>query len=173
MAGVTEMAEAIRQGDIPGVQLRRRRAIPLAIEEAWTWLAEPEKLARWLGEEAATDGRILHLTAEGRRESAETLEKLPPRVWILAFARKGAGWSHAATRLSLRLHRALGGTEVDIFHEGFHRLPPALCLPVWEDYRRRWEDALRRLSDAVEGKAEPEAPEPPPEETSLPDPQET
>lgn len=152
------------------MQLRRRREIPLALEETWTWLVEPAKLGCWLAATAETDGATLALSSEDRQERGETLERTAPRAWILAFHREAPGWSPAATRLSLRLHRALGGTtEVDVFHEGFHRLPPALCLPVWEDYRRRWEDALRRLSDAVEGKAELEAPEPAPEEAALPD----
>lgn len=127
----------------------------MPLEEAWEWLAEPERLGRWMAEEAEFDGKVLLLSSVGRCERGEILEKAAPRTWVLDFHRQG--WPPGATLLSLRLHRALGGTEVDLFHEGFHRLPPGLCLPVWEEYRRRWEEALRRLCAVVEEKGGTEA----------------
>ena len=51
----TGTMEAIREGDIPGVQLRRRQALALSREEAWRWLVEPEKLALWLADEAEVE----------------------------------------------------------------------------------------------------------------------
>jgi uncharacterized protein YndB with AHSA1/START domain len=142
--------EAIRKGDVPGVQLRRRREVTLPIEEAWEWLAQPARLRRWLADEAALEeGGVLSLArARAGSERGRTLEIAAPRLWSLSFEAIEAGWG-APTRLTFRLHRALDGTEVDVFHEGFHRLPPALCLPVWEAYRRRWEEALERLAGAV------------------------
>src|SRR5262249_24162389 len=47
--------EAIREGDIPGAQLRRRQRLPVAREEAWRWLVEPAKLVRWLADEAEVE----------------------------------------------------------------------------------------------------------------------
>jgi uncharacterized protein YndB with AHSA1/START domain len=142
------MPEAIRQGDVPGVQLRRRREVALPLEELWPWLVEPERLARWLADEIAVDGAALRLASPGRRaERAEMLEQEPPRLLRFTFERDGWG---ASTRLTLRLHRVLAGAEVDLFHEGFHRLPPALSLPLWEEHRKRWESALDRLAAAAE-----------------------
>ena len=42
--------EAIRQGDIPGVQLRRRRLLPVSVDEAWRWVTEADRLERWLAD---------------------------------------------------------------------------------------------------------------------------
>lgn len=154
------MPEMIRQGDIPGVQLRRRQDLPLAPEEAWRWLVEPEKLARWLAREARVvegPGGSLELTGTGEpgeadpgawRESGRTVELAPPKLWVMAFERLGAGWP-AATRLTLRLHRAPGGCQVDILQDGFQRLPLSAGLTIWESYRLRWKDALARLAQAA------------------------
>ena len=46
------MTEAIRQGDIPGVQLRRRQVLGVSADEAWRWLSEPDRLALWLADRA-------------------------------------------------------------------------------------------------------------------------
>ena len=145
------MAEAIRQGDIPGVQLRRRQGLAVPAEEAWRWLSEPDRLARWLATQAeVADGEIL-LTGEGFRERGRTIEIVPPKLWVLAFERLDSGWT-AATRLTLRVH-ALGtgggGSEVDVLQDGFQRLPLSTCLTIWETYRHRWRDALSKLAEVA------------------------
>lgn len=154
------MVEGIREGDIPGVQLRRRQGLSLRPEEAWGWLVEPAKLARWLAEEAEAEAgpeaTLLLRGTEPRvdppaapwRERGRTLEIDPPRLWVLAFERLDAGWP-AATRLTLRLHPAAGGCEVDVLQQGFQRLPLSVGLTVWESYRTRWRVALERLARAV------------------------
>lgn len=150
------MAEAIREGDIPGVQLRRRQALALPPEEAWRWLTEPAFLARWLADEAEVERGpkgSLALVGAGRegvvwRERGTTLEYSPPRRWVLAFERLGAGWN-AATRLALAVHAHTGGAELDVLQDGFQRLPLSLCLTVWEAYRARWRAALARLAEAA------------------------
>lgn len=154
------MVEAIREGDIPGVQLRRRQGLALSPEEAWRWLVEPEKLALWLAEEAEVEGGptlLLRGTAPRVdppvapwRERGRTLEIDPPRVWVLAFERLDAGWP-ATTRLTLRLHPAPGGCEVDVLQQGFQRLPLSIGLTVWESYRTRWRSALARLAREAGG----------------------
>jgi uncharacterized protein YndB with AHSA1/START domain len=121
--------EAIRQGDIPGVQLRRRQALPRAAEEVWEWVADPERLARWC-EPAAGERRRL-------------LESDPPRRCQLAW--EEPGWP-APTRVVLELHPTAGGCELDVLHRGFERLPLSTCLTVWEAYRRRWRAALEALA---------------------------
>ncbi len=151
------MTEAIRQGDIPGVQLRCRQSLDLSPDEAWRWLAEPALLARWLADEAAVEpgpGGSLALASAGEgagapyRERGTTIELLPPRRWVLAFERLDAGWG-ASTRLALELHPREGGTELDVLQSGFQRLPLSLCLTAWERYRSRWRAALRRLAAAA------------------------
>lgn len=146
------MTEAIREGDIPGVQLRRRQALALPPEEAWRWLVEPALLARWLADEAEVELGVrggLRLAGQdggaARRERGTTVEYAPPRLWVLAFERLDAGWG-AATRLALAVHPHAEGAEVDVLQEGFQRLPMSLCLTAWERYRRRWREALERLA---------------------------
>jgi uncharacterized protein YndB with AHSA1/START domain len=153
------MPEAIRQGDIPGVQLRRRQSLAWTPEEAWRWLVEPAKLVLWLAEEAEVDsgpagGFLLTGRSDGgelRRERGRTLEIVPASRWVLAFERLDAGWP-AATRLELCLHPAevggSGGCELDVLQQGFQRLPLSVCLTVWEGYRLRWRTALARLADS-------------------------
>ena len=145
------MAEAIRQGDIPGVQLRRRQALAVSAEEAWRWLSEPDRLVLWLAGQAEVAEGELTLTGEGYRERGRTIEIVPPKLWVLAFERLDSGWT-SATRLALHVH-PLGtggvGSEVDILQDGFQRLPLSACLTIWETYRRRWRDALGRLAEAV------------------------
>jgi uncharacterized protein YndB with AHSA1/START domain len=142
------MAEAIRQGDIPGVQLRRRQALAVSADEAWRWLSEPDRLAQWLaGQAEVTEGELL-LTGEDFRERGRTLEIVPPRLWVLAFERLDSGWT-SATRLALHVHPLPAGSEVDVLQDGFQRLPLSTCLTVWETYRRRWRDALSKLAEVA------------------------
>jgi len=144
------MTEAIREGDIPGVQLRRRQVLALSPEEAWRWLVEPALLARWLADEAEVEPGTrggLRLTGGEGRERGTTVEYAPPFRWVLAFERLDAGWT-AATRLSLAINPHAEGAELDVLQGGFQRLPLSLCLPAWESYRRRWREALERLAAA-------------------------
>ena len=152
--------EAIREGDIPGVQLRRRQGLAPLREEAWRWLAEPGRLALWLAEEAELEGglggTLLLRGSQPRvdpppgpwRERGRTLEIVPPEVWVLSFERLDAGWP-APTRLILRLHEVRGGSEIDVLQGGFQRLPLSIGLTVWESYRTRWRTALARLAEVA------------------------
>lgn len=142
------MTEAIRQGDIPGVQLRRRQALAISSEEAWRWLSEPDRLALWLARSAEVAEGEIHLTGEGFRERGRTIEIVPPQLWVLAFERLDSGWT-SATRLTLRVHAVPSGSEVDVLQDGFQRLPLSACLTIWETYRRRWRDALGKLVEVA------------------------
>ncbi len=142
------MTEAIRQGDIPGVQLRRRQALAVSAEEAWRWLTEPDRLALWLAEQAEVTEEEMTLTGEGFRERGRTIEVVPPKLWVLGFERLDSGWT-SATRLTLRVHPLPSGSEVDVLQDGFQRLPLSACLTIWETYRRRWRDALSKLAEAA------------------------
>lgn len=148
------MVEAIREGDIPGVQLRRRQTLGIPVEEAWQWLVDPARLVRWLAAKARVEpGARGHLQVESTaedgsllREQGSTLEFEPPRRWVLAFQKLDAGWP-AATRLILELAPRPGGCEISALQQGFEQLPLSSCLTIWEEYRRRWHLALSRLAE--------------------------
>jgi uncharacterized protein YndB with AHSA1/START domain len=142
------MTEAIRQGDIPGVQLRRRQMLAVSAEEAWRWLSEPDRLALWLADRAELAEGEITLTGDGYRERGRTIEIVPPKLWVLGFERLDSGWT-SATRLTLRVHSLPSGSEVDVLQDGFQRLPLSTCLTIWETYRRRWRDALSRLAEVA------------------------
>ena len=142
------MTEAIRQGDIPGVQLRRRQALSISPEEAWRWLSEPDRLSAWIARSAEVGEGELNLTSDGFRERGRTIELVPPKLWILAFERLDSGWT-SATRLTLRVHAVPSGSEVDVLQDGFQRLPLSSCLTIWETYRHRWRDALSKLAEVA------------------------
>jgi uncharacterized protein YndB with AHSA1/START domain len=148
------MVEAIRQGDIPGVQLRYRQRLELSVDAAWRWLTEPALLERWAAQRAEVDlgdsGSLL-LERSGtdgpRLERGDTLEIVPPRRWSLAFRRLDDNW-RAATRLTWQLAPIGDGCELDVFQEGFEHLSLSTGLTVWEEYRRRWRAAAERLVSA-------------------------
>lgn len=142
------MTEAIRQGDIPGVQLRRRQALSISPEEAWRWLSEPARLALWLARSAEVSEEEILLGNEGFRERGRTIEIVPPTLWVMAFERLDSGWT-SATRLTLRVHPTPSGSEIDVLQDGFQRLPLSTCLTIWETYRHRWRDALQKLAEAL------------------------
>lgn len=161
------MREAIRQGDIPGVQLRRRQALPLPPGEVWAWLSEPDRLARWLadrveGQVGEGERLTLHVgtTGDGERRGGEQrgeaageprIEQIrfvswePPHRWVAAFERMGEGWT-SATRLVVEVLPRPSGTEISVLQDGFHNLSLSRGMTVWEDYRRRWRSALDRLA---------------------------
>ena len=145
------MIEAIRQGDIPGVQLRRRRHFA-GVDTAtlWRWLSEDGKLACWLADEAVTrpgPSGGLELRRRGeRREVGETVAHEPPRLWVLAFRRDD--WN-VSTRLELAIGEDAAGAELSVLQNGFEHLPLSDGLTLWETYRRRWTEALDRLEQAL------------------------
>jgi uncharacterized protein YndB with AHSA1/START domain len=150
------MIEKIRQGDIPGVQLRCRRRFQAPAEQLWSWLTDRSKMGLWLTSEAPTEQSsegvlILRLAdaASGEiRERAETLEALENRRWVVAFHRLEAEWP-VSTRLTFELTTQDQGCELSILQEGFAHLPLSECLTIWEFYRRRWQRALDRLEKAL------------------------
>ncbi len=150
------MVEAIRQGDIPGVQLRRRQGLRgVPVEEAWAWLTEPPKLEAWLCDRARVDPgpgggiELIHTTPAGERhDRGDTLKIEPPNRWVLLFGDRA--WS-ATTRLTLEALPGEDGSEVAVLQQGFQALPLSECLTIWEDCRRRWAEALERLAVAAGG----------------------
>lgn len=144
------MTEAIRQGDIPGVQLRRRRRFAgVSAAELWRWVSEVHRLERWAARRAAIEpsADLELVDKDGRRELGESLDRDAPRRWILAFRREE--WK-VATRLELEITEDASGTELSILQQGFEHLPLSDGLTLWEAYRHRWTEALDRL-EAVLG----------------------
>lgn len=146
------MTEAIRQGDIPGVQLRRRKRFSgVGVEELWQWLTASGRLERWLAREATVEpgpsGSIeLRSVALERPEVGDTVTFEPPRLWVLAFRRDD--WP-VATRLELEITRDAEGAELSVLQNGFEHLPLSDGLTLWEAYRKRWTEALDRLEAAL------------------------
>jgi hypothetical protein len=149
------MALPIREGDIPGIQLRARRRLAIDRAEAWRWLTERERLQRWLADRVEVDtgphgGLKLERDAPAGPviETATTERIEPQRSWILSFRRDDRRWE-AATRLELTLLAADGACDLDVLQAGFHLLAMSSCLTIWEEYRHRWRDALERLAHEI------------------------
>lgn len=154
------MRHPIRQGDIPGVQLRYDKGFDLPPELLWLWLTEPERMSRWLSADVepragGAEGWILRdtdelgepLIEEARRLVVEEEAADEGRLWVAAFERKNEGW-RSATRLSFEIWGD-GPCELSVLQQGFERLSLSSCLTVWELYRRRWRLALDRLESAL------------------------
>ena len=153
------MTEAIRQGDIPGVQLRQRVWLAgRTREEAWSWLTEPRLIGSWLADQAVgsiADGLELRTLGEGGA-IVETLRTVAPEDRqhrdrghrILELELRRSDW-RVATRLTFSLSPDPGGCELSVLHHGFQHLPLSSCLTAWEAYRERWAAALVRLEQAL------------------------
>lgn len=146
------MPHPIRQGDIPGVQLRCDVELPAPAVEVWGWLVDESLAGRWLAESVEIDGDQLMLESpcgDGAplRERGRTLTREDAALWVLAFERLGDGWE-SATELRFELSGA-GPTTLGVVQRGFERLSLSRCLTIWEFYRRRWGAALERLAGEV------------------------
>jgi len=146
------VSEAIRQGDIPGVQLRCRRSIDLPVDAAWPFLVEPARLEAWLCRRARAGEGVVEWVGsfdlEGEpTETVRILESQAPRRLLTSLNQ--ADWT-AATRLEFELFETEHGCEVSVLQNGFEHLPLSISLTVWEAYRRRWRAALDRLATQVE-----------------------
>jgi uncharacterized protein YndB with AHSA1/START domain len=148
------VTEAIRQGDIPGVQLRCRAHLAVPPEEAWRRLTEPRGLETWLCDEAempaAGAGGFRWVGCSGLEvgtvEEGTVVAIEPFRRWMASV--RQPGWS-AATRLQIDLEPMEGGCEVSVLQNGFEHLPLSISLTVWELYRRRWRAVLERLAESL------------------------
>jgi len=147
--------EKIRQGDIPGVQIRTRQVLSLLPAQAWDWITAAHLLEQWLASEVTITDKGLELSSpeddgSGGLETANTLDKVQGRLWVLAFTRPDSGWP-APMRLTLELAPHPEGCELSVLQEGFQQLSLTVCLTIWEAYRRRWRQALSRLATATSG----------------------
>lgn len=150
------MADDIRQGDVPGVQLRCRQQLAAPVEEVWPWLVGIKRLERWFASRVQADvgpQGVLQLESVDEAgaasyQEATTLELEAPHRWVLAFLQTEPPWP-AATRLTLELSPTESGCELSVYQTGFAHLPLSDCLTIWESYRRRWRLALARLAEAI------------------------
>jgi hypothetical protein len=161
------MVEAIRQGDIPGVQVRCRQRVDVPAETAWCWLTEVKFLECWIATTVVGDvgegGRLLLSGFDEQdrnlQENVEFVELLAPRRCILQLTQANEKWN-AVTKVSFEIIPGEGGCEVSVFHEGFEYLSLSECLTYWEFYRRRWRGALDRLATAARNSPDESAREP-------------
>jgi hypothetical protein len=149
------MALPIREGDIPGIQLRVQRRLAIDRVEAWRWLTERERLERWLADRVEVDAgprgglRLERDSPAGPVIETATTERIDrERQWILGFRQEDRRWE-TSTRLEIALDGASGACELDVLQSGFHLLAMSWSLTIWEEYRRRWRDALERLAREV------------------------
>ncbi len=118
------MALPIREGDIPGIQLRARRRLAVDCAEAWRWLTERDRLERWLADRVEVDARparrsparARHGVGSGGRDRAGRSGSILGTRGSSPFRRGGsalgggdAARAHSARRRSrLRSRRAAG-----------------------------------------------------------------
>lgn len=147
--------EGIRQGDIPGVQLKRRVVVPgSSPERVWPFWVEADRQVCWLGDRARLEEgppTVFWLEsdlAQGgvRREYVEVVERVEPERLVLGFRQLDAGWT-VATKVTVELAQSEAGCRVMVLQEGFQKLPLSLGLTAWEHSRARWGRALERLAE--------------------------
>jgi len=147
------MPHAIRQGDIPGIQLRCDARMATSRQELWRWLTEVDPLRLWLANEVdlLADGefRLAGEAADGsaRIERARPIAREEGRLLVFSFERLEDGWT-SATKLSFELSGERP-CALSVLQQGFERLALSRCLTVWEFYRRRWRAALERLESEI------------------------
>ncbi len=150
------MAEQIRQGDIPGVQLRLRQSLSATPQVVWSWLTETARQRRWLSHEVDRElgsERILWSidTPEGDsfRERLTVVQTEPDVRWVLDLEDADGGWP-VPTRLTFEISPVRDGAELSVLQTGFAHLPLSDCLTLWESYRRRWRSAFGTLADLIQ-----------------------
>lgn len=149
------MVERIRQGDIPGVQLRCRQLLATPIQEAWAWLSETERQTLWLADRVELEpdslqALVLESTdsqGDPQRERLVSITTDPPDKWVLDLQNLDGTWP-VPTRVTFELTATPDGTELSVLQTGFAHLPLSECLTIWEAYRRRWRTALTALAAA-------------------------
>ena len=156
------MVEAIRQGDIPGVQLRVRQTLPVSIDEVWLWITESSRIERWLCDRVepgkpspsgpTTRWETLEPDGAAMIEVVHVVQSEAPLKLELAFHQ--LAWD-VPTHVRFEVGRAAPGeaesSELSVLHRHFERLPLSDGLTLWEFYRRRWRAALTRLLEASTG----------------------
>lgn len=147
------MPYEIRQGDIPGIQLRCEHRFAVAPAELWRWVTEPDRMGRWLADDIEVDGEGMRLVSGAEdgsvvTERGRTLAFEDGLLWVMAFERLDEGWE-SATELRLELSPD-DPCRLTVLQRGFERLSLSRCLSVWELYRRRWREALGRLAAVLD-----------------------
>lgn len=150
------MIEQIRQGDIPGVQLRFRQLIAAPPADVWPWLTEAARQIHWLAERCELEPgtrdvvRLHYTDADGfpQSERLATVAADPHRQWILDLQNLDGTWP-VPTRVVFDLTAMPDGTEISILQTGFAHLPLSTCLTIWETYRHRWRTALSTLATQI------------------------
>ena len=119
-------------------------------ERVWTYLVEPDKLARWFHEgdrklEAGQDYALLseHEDKEDRRLCwGRVLVSEPPKRLVYTFTH--ASMNGQESQVEWRLVPAFGGTQVTLIHSGFEDYEGD-ALGILSNLDKGWDDHFRRL----------------------------
>jgi uncharacterized protein YndB with AHSA1/START domain len=147
------MPHAIRQGDIPGIQIRSDVRLAAPPEEVWFWLTEAARLRQWLATEIEPAGED-EFRLTGEWEGAPLVERFRTvaanrhDLLVCSFERLEDGWE-SATKLSFEL-TGESTCGLSVLQQGFERLTLSRCLTVWEFYRRRWRAVLALLATEID-----------------------
>ena len=150
---LTTRPHAIRQGDIPGIQLRCDVRLTASPEEVWQWLTEADRLGCWLADQVETVGegelRLTGVADDGGRriERFQIVAEAESKLLVVSFERLEQEWK-SATKHSFELSGETS-CELSVLQQGFERLRLSRCMTYWEFYRRRWRVALERLDAEV------------------------
>lgn len=117
-------------------------------EVVFEFLTDPEKMARWCGEEAELEpepGGLFRLRFEGGIESEGRYVIVdPPRRVVFTVGMSGTAVPVGGSLVEIRLEPEGEGTRVTLRHDGFDA-----SQPVSEG----WDHHLGRLARAATGKA--------------------
>ncbi|MCA8902933.1 MAG: SRPBCC domain-containing protein [Hyphomonas sp.] len=119
-------------------------------ERVWTYLVDPDKLARWFHEgdaplEAGKDFALLteHEDRADRRLCwGKVLVSEPPKRLVYTFTHNSLKGHE--TEVEWRLEPAFGGTQVTLVHTGFETFDGDV-LEMLTSHDKGWDDHFRRL----------------------------
>jgi len=154
----TPLGRVLREKD--GIRLEYVRTYPVPVEDVWSALTEPDRLARWIGTISGdpTTGQVEFLmTEEGATpEKVPIVECVPPTRLVVDLPSPGGLWRVSATLT------ASDGVTTLVFTQRLAEPDPVGDIgPGWQYYLDRlgaviagqdvpdnWDDYYPSLSDA-------------------------
>lgn len=141
--------EAIRRGDIPGVQIRQRATFSCAVEPVLEALTATAGVEQWMADRVRSrDDGVWVLESddfEGRPLTEEVVQGTASGTEIPWALRSLEPAWEIRTRVTWELTGSGTKCDLSLLHQDFEHLPLSDCLTHWEFYRRRWRAALARL----------------------------
>ena len=119
-------------------------------ERVWTYLVEPDKLARWFHEadrelEAGQDYALLRENEEKPDRNlcwGKVLVSEPPRRLVYTFTHTFLQGTE--TEVEWLLEAAFGGTRLTLHHSGFEAFEGDV-MDMLTSHDKGWDDHFRRL----------------------------